>query len=282
MTIPVLAVPFLDPSVGRISKELPEGLTIAEIIGVTMPGLSDHDLALLRVVLVSDRGSAVIEQRYWHRVRPYAGVRVVIRLVPGKSALRSVLTVIVSIAAAALGQYWATAMALGSATATTVVAAGITLGLTVLGNLLINALIPPASNKKDKTTYYINGWRNNLDPDGVIPEVYGKIRFAPPFAATSYTEIVGNIQYLRSIFLVGYGGDYGVALSDFWIGDTSIDEYDELTIETHEGLASDGTFTLYYRQVYELSLGVELTREKPRNDQGKVISGAAKEDPVVR
>ncbi|BCH63204.1 hypothetical protein RvVAT039_04200 [Agrobacterium vitis] len=282
MTIPVLAVPFLDPSVGRISKELPEGLTIAEIIGVTMPGLSDHDLALLRVVLVSDRGSAVIDPRYWHRVRPYAGVRVVIRLVPGKSALRSVLTVVVAIAAAAIGQYWATAMALGSATATTVVAAGITLGLTVLGNLLINALIPPASNKKDKTTYYINGWRNNLDPDGVIPEVYGKIRFAPPFAATSYTEIVGNIQYLRSIFLVGYGGDYGVALSEFWIGDTSIDEYDELTIETHEGLASDGTFTLYYRQVYELSLGVELTRERPRNDQGKVISGAAKEDPVVR
>ncbi|MDQ0454724.1 host specificity protein J [Rhizobium paknamense] len=282
MTVPVLAVPFLDPSVGRITKELPEGLTIAEILDTVMPGLPDEDLALLRVVLVSDRGSAVIDRQFWHRVRPYASVRVVIRLVPGKSALRSVLTVVVAIASAALGQYWATAMALGSTTATTVVAAGITLGLTVLGNLLINALIPPASNKKDKPTYFINGWRNNLDPDGVIPEVYGKIRFAPPFAATSYTEIVGDIQYLRSIFLVGYGGDYGLALSDFWIGDTNISEYDELTIETREGLASDETFSLYYQQVFELSLGVELTRNKPRNDQGKVISGPAKEDPIVR
>lgn len=283
MTVPVLAAPMFDPGAGRITVELPEGLAITEIIDFVMPGLSDHDRRLLRVVLVSDRGTAVIAQHLWHRVRPYSGVRVVIRVVPGKDALRSVLMVVVAIAAAAIGQYWVGLIpGLAGTTAGTILAAGITMGLTVLGSLLINALIPPTKTTKDNPTYFINGWRNNLDPDGVIPEIYGKIRIAPPFAATTYTEIVGDIQYIRSIFLVGYGGDYGLALSGYRIGETSTDEYDELTIDSREGLASDGTFSLYYRQVFELSLGVELTRNKPRNDLGEVIDGAAKEDPIVR
>jgi hypothetical protein len=282
MTVPVLAAPMFDPGAGRITAELPEGLTIAQIIEFVMPGLTDHDRALLRVVLVSDRGSAVIAQHLWPRVRPYSGVRVVIRVVPGKSILRSVLMVVVAIAAAAIGQYWVGALGLAGSTAGTILAAGITIGLTVLGSLLINALIPPTKTQKDNPTYFINGWRNNLDPDGVVPEIYGKIRIAPPFAATTYTEIVGDIQYIRSIFLIGYGGDYGLALSGYRIGETSTDEYDELTIETREGRPGEGTFSLYYRQVFELSLGVELTRNKPRNDVGEVIDGAAKEDPIVR
>ncbi len=116
----------------------------------------------------------------------------------------------------------------------------------------------------------------------MIPEVYGQMRFAPPFAATSYTEIVGDLQFVRAMFLVGYGGDHGVALSGFRIGDDDLSDFDEVTIETRDGLASDEPFSLYRQQIVETSLGVELTRNKPRDDLGEIIDGPAIEDAVVR
>ncbi len=90
------------------------------------------------------------------------------------------LQVVVSIAAVAIGAYFAPALA-GTLGISQGLAQGIIgLGVTVLGSLLINALIPPVkSSDKDKATFFISGWRNAFEPDGVIPEVYGQMRFAP-------------------------------------------------------------------------------------------------------
>ena len=97
MSIPVLAAPQFDPGARRIALDLPEGLTLTEIVAAAVPGLADH--RQLRVALVSAKGASVIDPALWHRVRPRPGVRVVIRVLSGKNGLRAVLSIVVSIAA---------------------------------------------------------------------------------------------------------------------------------------------------------------------------------------
>lgn len=272
--IPVLAASQFDPGMGRIELTLPEGLTVAEIVAQALPGATVEDLRRVRVALVTASGSSIVDPDFWHRVRPRPGARVVIRVVPGKGALRAVLSVVVAITAVALGAYFgpglAGALGWGTSTAAIGAAAGlIGMGVNLIGSLLINALVPPVKpdTEKPRNTYSISGWRNRLDPDGAVPVVLGSVRYAPPYAARPYTEIVGDWQYIRAAFLFGEGR---VNLTDFRIGDTSIGDYDEVQLEVRQGLASDLPCSLYPRQIVEEAIGVELTRPLPRNDLGEV------------
>ncbi|MFN3319928.1 MAG: hypothetical protein ACK43M_14360 [Allorhizobium sp.] len=282
MSVPVLVAPMFDPGQGRIETEIPEGLTVGEIVTLLLPELPREQWRHLRIVLISQTGSMVLRQDMLHRIRPRSGVRLVMRLVPGKEVLRSVLTIVVAIAAAAIG-FWAAGV-FGA-----LIGGLVSAGITFLGNLLINALIPPVDANKgnndrdrDRPTYYISGWKNRALPGGVIPEVYGKIRFAPPFAVPPYSEIVGDVQYVRCVFLVGYGGPHGVAMSEFRLGDTSLSDYDEFTTEVREGLPTDTPLTLVRNQVAEQQIGAELIRPVPRDDLGQVVDGASISTPVIR
>lgn len=286
MTLPafapvhVLTAPGWDPGQGRHALDVVEGLTITEIVAQALPGASAEELSRVRVALVNRNGSMIIERRHWHCTRPRHGVQVVIRVVPGKDALRSILTIVVSVAAVALGGFF-TGPFLGAAGLSSTAGALLTAGLTVVGQLAVNALIPPPKpeDRKRENRYSIGGWRNTLEPDGAIPVVAGEIRYAPPFAALSYTEIVGNWQYIRSLFVFGYGE---LDLTDFRIGETSISEFDEVEIEVRRGVEGEDPVSIYPRQVAEEAIGVELTRPLPRDDAGNVISGPAIETPIVR
>lgn len=277
---PVLALPHFDPQARRIARELPAGMTLAEIVRVTLPMLAEEDLRQCRVALVTPQGSEVILPEHWARVRPRPGVHVVIRVISDKSALRSILSVVVAIAAVAAGQAWALG-AVGSAQFA-ISSALITAGITVVGNLLINALIPPVKpdDRDAENRYAISGFRNTLDPDGAVPVVLGQIRYAPPFAALSYSEIVGDWQYIRTAFNFGEGQ---VGISDIRIGETSISEFTNVETETRSGLAGDLPLSLYPQQVAEEAISVELTRPLPRDELGEIIEGEPSiETPVVR
>lgn len=282
MAVSVLSSPFADPGVRRSHLELPEGLTIAQIVEVAMP---DLPAAGIRVLLVSDRSASSVAPQLWHRVRPRPGVQVVLRPVPAGDNFGQVLSVVVSVAAMALGQFWAgaivsnTGIAAGSfgAKALTV---GLVTGLSVVGGLLTRALIPSESEDQAETSYELSGLRNNLRQNGRVPMVLGKIRMAPPFAARSYTEIVGDDQYIRAAFVFGYGR---LRIEDIRIGDTSIEEYDDVSIELREGLDTDLPLSLYPQQVLEDAVSTELVRRYPRDDAGEIISGSeAEETPVIR
>lgn len=283
--VPVISAPHFDPGMGRRELKLPYGATIAAIMAIAMPGLREKDWHLFRVVLVTAAGSQIVDRRYWHVAKPHAGVTVVIRPVPGGNFFKQILSVVVSIAAIALGQFWAPALAGALGISTGVAASLLTAGLSVLGNLALNALIPPPGGKSslkdtDKTNNYtITGWKNQAKLNEPIPMVYGKVRYAPPFAALPYTEIVNDLQYIRCMFCFGYGP---VSITDLKIGDTSIDEYDDIEIEIREGRDTDLPLTLYTRQVIEEQVGAELQRPKPRDDAGNIITGASIETPLTR
>ncbi|QRE76173.1 TipJ family phage tail tip protein [Methylobacterium aquaticum] len=88
-----------------------------------------------------------------------------------------------------------------------------------------------------------------------MPLILGKIRFAPPYAATPYTQAVGDERYVVAAFLIGYGP---VAVRNWRIGETPIERYSDITLETRLGGADDERLTLYPQQVLEEALSVAL------------------------
>ncbi|MGD9862844.1 MAG: host specificity protein J [Pseudodonghicola sp.] len=282
MAVSVLASPFPDPGSARRTITMPEGLTVAQIVETALPELP---AAGIRVLLVTQRGAAPVAIELWHRVRPKPGTHVVIRVVPAGDNLGQVLSVVVSIAALALGQVWAVPLAKGMGLAAgtfgaNALAMGLSAGLSLVGGLLVRALVPAEQEQKAEKSYAISGIRNDARPDGRIPLVLGKIRMTPPFAALSYTEIVGDDQYIRAAFVFGYGR---LRIEDMRIGNTSIAEYKDVTIEVREGLDTDLPLSLYPTQVLEEAISSELVRPYPRDDDGEPDpAGIPEETPVIR
>lgn len=272
--INVLASSEFGPDSGRVSLTVREGLTISEILAEALPSASVEDLAQTRVALVNDRGSQIILPQHWHCVRPRASARVVIRVIPAGGALKSILSIVVSVAAVALGTAFGAPLGaalfggFSTATATALGTALIGLGVSIVGNLLINALIPPTKpDTEQRRSYAITGWKNRYEPGAAVPMVMGTMRYAPPMAATPYTEIVGDNQYVRALFCLGEGE---VSIDDMRLGETSLAEFDEVEIELRYGIEGELPVSLYPTQVVEEQIGVELTRPFPRDDDGEI------------
>jgi len=121
---------------------LPPGLTVAEIVAAALPGATPADRDYARVTLVSEHGSAMILPERWHVVRPREGVLVVVRLIPGKDALRAILSVVVSIAAVALGQVWAAGLGFTAGTTGFAVASSlIGMGVPLIGGVRFGGIL---------------------------------------------------------------------------------------------------------------------------------------------
>ena len=84
----------------------------------------------------------------------------------------------------------------------------------------------------------------------------GRHKIFPPLAAQPYTEIEGNNQYLRMLFTCGYGP---LALSDFKIGDTPLDNFTGVEKEIRYGYLTDPPLSLFSNSVHEDALSIALT-----------------------
>lgn len=269
----VLAARHFEPELRQLIQ-VPAGTRLDAIIALALPGASESELDRLRCSLVTEGGVSVIARKNWRRVTPKPGVRVVLRVTPAKDSLKTILQIVVTIAAIAIGQMW-----VGPVFGSTA-AAFATAAFTAIGNLLINALIPPSSNtEKTRPNFAISGFRNGHTPDGPIPCVLGRHRMAPPFAATSWTEIDGDLQYVRAVFCLGYGP---LEISDLKIGETPFADHDEISWEIRQGLPDDEPLTLVREQVIEEPLAVLLPRPLPRDDYGALTGGASIATPVTR
>lgn len=99
--------------------EVPQGATVAEILATAQP-----DPVLRRHALV-EVGDVVIRPEYYSRVRPKAGTRITIRVLPAgggqgggdaKSIIRTIGLVIIAVVAAYFGQVQVGAAIFGSGT----------------------------------------------------------------------------------------------------------------------------------------------------------------------
>lgn len=241
----------------RVDLTITEGLTLDEIFACAQP---DPYLRKSAHVFIGD---AYIPPENWSRVRPKAGALINIRAYAaprggsgGKDVLRSVLLIAVAAAALIYAAPLGTALGLSGAFGAAVGQAVIGIG----GMLLVNALIPPRtspSQQSDSPTKFIEGSRNRADPFGVVPDVFGRVRVSPKLAASWYTEIVGDEQYLRGLFHWGVG-PINVPPETLKIGDTLLSEFEDYEIEHRQGYVGDAPVTLYPATVNQENFQITL------------------------
>lgn len=227
--------------------ELPSGGTITEILAAAgvKPGRSLH-------VWV---GGREVARQHWGLVRPKPGRIVSIAVVPegGKDAVRLLATV--AIIAASVFLPGAIGFAPG-----TFAAAAATAAIGIGGTLLLNTLIPPSrqklGNSSDVSRYAISGTQNQARRFEAVPFIAGRHRIAPPYAALPYIENVGDDQYLRVLFCPGYGP---LEFEDFKIGETPIEEFEGVEIETRPGREDDDPISLYPSTILEDAYSVLLS-----------------------
>jgi len=203
----------------KIDYAFGEGLTIAQMLDLA-------DVPDYVSVLVAVDGDYVLAENFKHVV-PSGGSIVTIRAVPtgggggGKNPLRTLLTIAVVVAAVYFPATLAFQTAVAGISATGISAATMSFAqaaasfaIMTVGMLAVNAIAPPPiptslSNTqqtyKDSPSYSLSGARNQLAPYGVIPMLLGRHRITPPYGATPYTENLGDDQYLRCLFCIGYG-----------------------------------------------------------------------------
>ena len=90
-----------------------------------------------------------------------------------------------------------------------------------------------------------------------IPKLYGARRIFPQYAASPYNELVGFNQYLRMLFLLGYGP---LDISQIKIGDTAIEDYEDVEWELRSGFPDDAPTWLYPGSVAETELNIQLSK----------------------
>lgn len=248
-------------AVERVEHALPEGLSVAAIIARVQP-----DPLLARHAHVYLDGH-YIPHNNWPRLRPKAGATLTVRMVPmggggGKNPLRTVLSMTIMAASpmviSGLGGYLGTA-----AQASFMGISGsklLSAGVNLLGRLALNALAPPgrprfSSAGRESPTLFLQGARNQSYPFGRVPKVLGRHRFVPPLGAMPYTETVGNEQYLRMLFVWGYGP---LEISALKIGETPLSEFEGVEIETRQGYDTDAPLTLYADSVLQNDMDVHI------------------------
>lgn len=171
----------------------------------------------------------------------------------GSNPLGAILMIAVAIFApyAATALYTMAGGTFVAAGAGTIIS-GLTIGIGIVGSMLINALIPPPQPPKAaqmadlaaaSPTYSIGAQGNSARLGQPIPEVFGRHIVYPDFAAMPYTEYSGNDQYLYQLFCIGRG-EYDV--EQIRIEDTLITSFDEVSTQI---VPPGGTVTLFPTRV---------------------------------
>lgn len=221
----------------QVKVEVPFGSTVHEIVALVIPEKINVD-DIGAVVIINDH---VILRKHWKSVRPKEGTIINVRVVPKKGGGKNPLTMLLSVAIMIAAPY------AGAALASAGVVSGFWMGslffpgaligraiVSAVGFLLVNALSAPpkqrpVNNPTESPTQFIEGASNQLNAWGVVPVNLGTNRMMPPKGARGYVETSGGEQYARDLFTWGWGEK--IILSDLKIGETPIEEFDEVEIE---------------------------------------------------
>ncbi len=197
---------------------------------------------------------------------PGEGSRLEIVVQPAGGAARPLLSLAVVVASIIAAPYLTpaalTSAVGGAATANAITAAV----LSGLGNLLVNALVPPPSLVDDgyrqSQTWAVEGVRNAVRPWQPIPRVYGRVRMTPPVAATPAAQIRDGNQDLRVGLCWGYGE---LQLEQLRVGETDFATFASAQHEFWPGRPGAGppSFTLYAEDVDVQDVGAVLPEQQP-------------------
>lgn len=239
-----------------------------------------------------------IPQENWNKVRLHTGDALTFRLLPtggggGKNPFRMILNIVVMAAAvaAAVWTMGATAGLLGTTltamsgmTAAAVYGAGAIVGglVMTMGQMLVDAIAPiktPSMNTiaaDNDDVYSLSSSSNAIDKWGRVPILFGKGRIAPKKAAAPYSELNGDDMYLHELFIWGECGTGDIQISDLRIGETSVSDFDDFSVQTWRYDPADP----WYSNLYPTGIEQEEFSILVKNSEGYYVrqskSGASK------
>lgn len=239
----------------RTVREVAAGLSIVEILREV--GADKHSAG----VAVQLDGHP-IETANFHRVRVKAGVTMTFfpRHAGGGNIWKTVLSAIVAITALIVAPWAAPLIATTFGISTGIATALIAGGILAAGSLLTNALFPVSQQSlaQAPTSVPLNsiqGAQNQSNPFGAVPVTLGRSLQSPYYATKPYTEIVGDDQYLRMVFCLGYGP---LQIESLQIGNTPLSQFSDVETQIKQGFATDTPVSLYPESVDEVALQVLL------------------------
>jgi predicted phage tail protein len=248
---------------GRVHSYAFEGETIEHMIVSRGLRLDEAHGILVAV------GGELVPERMFSRVKPKAGVLVVIKVIPrGGAKGKAILQIVIGVLMVAASIYtmgttgpqgWASLTA-GAKAAT--VMGGIS-GLMTIGSGITSLVAPPPAVPFDGNipqsadSAALTGTRNTARLHGPIRTVLGKYRVYPDLLGKPFVEQVGNDSILRVLMCFGYGP---LDIQDIKIGETPIDELTTRYV-VHEGWTDDPELTIFSDEVdMDSSVQVELKR----------------------
>ncbi len=218
-------------------------------------------------------GKSMLDKYY---VKP--GQHITARVVPQggggrgkKNPFATILTIALSVAAFKAAPFLAGKLGIASGI--------VKAGLGIVSRLIVSAIAPPpkqqlsqvSGQQNTSRTYSITGIRNSINKFGPVPVVLGQHKIYPPFGAPTFTERAGNNQFLRALFVVGYGE---LEINDIKIGNTPIDNFTEVEYIVRKGRDDDPPLSIFTDTVDEQSLTVDLAPKPPNGASGLSPSGA--------
>jgi len=257
----------------RIDYATPAGLSLAEIIDRLD---CDPTLKEYAIVYVNDR---LVPKSQWNRFVPAPGDVVTIRVVAAgggggndqAKTTRIILSIVVLVLALVAGPI--VGALINTAFTAIALDAAVTIGTSLIavgGLLAVNALVPPprpslgdlADTRSTNSLSLITGARNRANPFGVIPRPLGKHRMVPPYGALPYSEISRDrfgdqAQFMRFLFIWGYGP---LDITDLKVGETPLDQFQDVEIQTIEGRVGDPLPDLFTDSVFEEQLAITITQ----------------------
>lgn len=213
--------PFTDRAA---PSQMVEGVSVADIVNGA--GIDPRFLMDVQVTISRGLNAYTVPMSDWSKVRPKAGSHVLVHPKEHGAIAGLLLSAILPSAAGfvAGSVFGFAAGTLGYALTYAAV--------TIVGSLLINALIPPPSApegpKQDDPNFSITGSSNAENRYGVYPTVLGRHQMFPPKTARGYTEGEGDNIHFRGRFTFGHGP---VALETLKIGTTDITDFEDVEIE---------------------------------------------------
>lgn len=248
-------------------RYLPEGLTLAEL-RAQMTCLP-HDFDARGVICINGRA---VYRKAWGSIRPKAehnGVPVEITfhappMGGGKEGGgKNILAIVAGIALTAItgfvaGGGLASKFGFGAAFAKggvgALVAAG---GVSLVGSLLLSALVPPPVIPTGKTINNpgaASAEGNVLEPNGPIPRVVGQRKVFPPLACEPFTYFDGPDEVVEAIYVLN--GPHQI--TDIRVGAAAIDGLSNVEYETREGWPGDLPISMVERQARTEAVQSEL------------------------
>jgi predicted phage tail protein len=213
----------------------------------------------------------LLDQDQWASREVIEGDYVVLCPVPagsggGKSVLRMVALIAIAIAApyAAVALGGAAAGAVGSLT---VLGYGLTVGITIAGSMLVNALMPidqslPSGQDltKDSPSYGIDGAKNTAREGITVPVIYGRYRVAGNLINVFTRNINGGeTQDLYSLFALSEGPIGAVLTGTIEVNDQPIENFSDVYSEVRLGDADQALINWFDDVIVPGAVGVTLS-----------------------